>query len=79
MLGGLGFGMARIVSTPSYELVRVPPPSLPPPLLNQTAGPFPSFKKTKKGKEKKKVCNQYSDVLITNRIRGVTKGFEQDN
>lgn len=28
---------------------------------------------------KKKVCNQHSAILLTNRIRGVTKGFEQDN
>lgn len=44
------------------------------PLEDQTSGPF-SLKR--KGGEK--VCNQYSDILITNRIRGVTKGFEQDN
>lgn len=26
-----------------------------------------------------KLCNQYSHILITKGIRGVAKGFEQDN
>lgn len=68
-------GWPELSFPPSSELARVPPPSLLPPSRTK---PLDLSLPLKKEKEKK-VCNQYSDILITNRIRDVTKGFEQDN
>lgn len=66
------FGWPELSLPRSSELARIPFSRTKPLDLSL-------FFKTKGAKKRKQVCNQYSDILITNRIRGVTKGFEQDN
>lgn len=67
MVCGLGFWMTELPLPWSNELARVPHSRTKPLDLSLYV------------KKKKKVCNQYSDILIANRIRSVTKGFQQDD